>query len=158
MSWNDLTNRLVPVWLLTQISVLPPRQRNCSDWPGQFQLDGNQNFNPDQIFSGFGGGPGFSSSSSLTENTSWKQAARCYLLSVYQTKKDIKEGNRKRREGGRELWLYSEGIRNSDRVLRDERESADKKDNRGESKVSAPVRLRGGRKKLLFLLPHSIRN
>lgn len=65
------------------------------------------------------------------------------------------------------------------RAARDERESADKEDNRGESKVRAPVRLRRGRGRkkkkkkkkkeektkekkkkeaLLFLLLHSIRN
>lgn len=32
-------------------------------------------------------------------------------------------------------WLYSIGIRDSERALRDERESGDKKDNRGEGKV-----------------------
>lgn len=39
------------------------------------------------------------------------------------------------------------------RVLRDETERGDNKGNRGENKVSAWVRCRGGRKELLFLPP-----
>ncbi len=55
-------------------------------------------------------------------------------------------------------WVYSIGIRDSERVLRDERKSGDKKDNRGERKVKALVHVSSGGKKLLFLVPHSIRN
>ncbi len=55
-------------------------------------------------------------------------------------------------------WVYSIGLRDSERGLRDERESGDKKDNRGESKVKALVRLCNGKEKLLFLVLHSIRN
>lgn len=47
-------------------------------------------------------------------------------------------------------WVYSIGIRDSERVLRDERESGDKKDNRGESEVKALVRLSNGRKSSCF--------
>lgn len=47
-------------------------------------------------------------------------------------------------------WVYSIGICDSERVLRDERESGDKKDNRGESKVKALVRLSGGSKSSCF--------
>lgn len=54
--------------------------------------------------------------------------------------------------------VYSVGICDSKRALRDERESEDKEDNRGESKVKALVRLSNGGKKLLFLVLHSIRN
>lgn len=46
--------------------------------------------------------------------------------------------------------MYSIGIRDSERVLRDERESGDKKDNRGEAKVKALVRLSNGRKNSCF--------
>lgn len=46
--------------------------------------------------------------------------------------------------------MYSIGIRDSQRVLRDERESGDEKDNRGESKVKALVRLSNGRKSSCF--------
>lgn len=46
--------------------------------------------------------------------------------------------------------MYSIGIRDSERVLRDERESEDKKDNRGESKVKALVCLSNGRKSSCF--------
>lgn len=49
--------------------------------------------------------------------------------------------------------MYSIGIRDSERVLRDESESGDKKDNRGESKVKALVRLSNGRKKALVFGP-----
>lgn len=47
-------------------------------------------------------------------------------------------------------WVYSIGIRDSERALRDERESGDKKDNRGESEVKALVRLSNGRKSSCF--------
>lgn len=63
---------------------------------------------------------------------------------------------RKGRGGG--VGVYSIGICDSERVLRDERESRDKKDNRGESKVKALVCLSNGWKKLLFLVLHSVRN
>lgn len=54
--------------------------------------------------------------------------------------------------------MYSEGVRDIERVLRDERERAHGKDNRGEIKVKALVRGSSGRKKLLFLVLHSISN
>lgn len=159
MEWLD---QKTGTSLAAQANLCPtPRQRHCSDWPGQFRLDGNHfelEFSPDQIFLDLvekqdSPASPFANGKHVLETGGPPLSPLCL-----RDKKDIKEGNRKRREGGRELWLYSEGIRNSDLVLRDERESADKKDNRGESKVRAPVRLRGGRKKLLFLLPHSIRN
>lgn len=52
-----------------------------------------------------------------------------------------------------EVRAHSIGIRDSERVLRDERESGYKKDNRGESKVKALVRLSNGRKKALVFGP-----
>ena len=47
-------------------------------------------------------------------------------------------------------WVYSIGICDSERALRDERESGDEKDNRGESKVKSSVRLSNGRKSSCF--------
>ena len=46
--------------------------------------------------------------------------------------------------------MYSVGVRDSERALRDETESGDEKDNRGESKVKALVRLRNGRENFCF--------
>lgn len=82
------------------------------------------------------------------------------ILSLFTRRKDVKRGITKKdeRESVRYSWVYSIGVCDSERVLRDERESGDKKDNRGESKVKALVRLSDGRKKLLFLVLHSIRN
>lgn len=145
---------------LPQISVLPPVRETALIGPGNFgstEIILNRNLVRTRFF-WIWGRTGILQL--LLANRKHVLQTGGSLLSplCLRDKKDIKEGNRKRREGGRELWLYSEGIRNSERVLRDERESADKKDNRGESKVRAPVRLRSGRKKLLFLLPHSIRN
>lgn len=48
------------------------------------------------------------------------------------------------------VLLYSIGVHDGERVLRDERESGDEKDNRGESKVKALVRLCNGRKSSCF--------
>lgn len=78
----------------------------------------------------------------------------CYLSSVYKTERR-KERREKGEVGG---GVYSIGICDSERVLRDEKERRDKKDNRGESKVKALVCLSNGWKKLLFLVLHSVRN
>lgn len=54
------------------------------------------------------------------------------------------------KEGMRYSWVYSIGTCDSEKALRDKRESGDEKDNRGESKVKALVRLSNGRKSSCF--------
>lgn len=52
-------------------------------------------------------------------------------------KSGITKKKKDTRESAKSSWVYSVGIPDTERMLGDERESRDKKDNRGESKVRA---------------------
>lgn len=62
---------------------------------------------------------------------------------MHLVRKEHKREEKKKKilkDSMRSSWVYSIGIRDSNRVWRDERESEDEKDNGGEGEVKALVR------------------